>query len=119
MTEQEAMIRLDFIRCALLGGTKPEIIPNEDNVKLIDVAIKALEEVEQYRAIGTQEECRQAVEKQKAKKPSEQRCEESTIFKCKDCGYIMKIKYSDGLSFGHNPNYCEQCGQKLDWSNKK
>lgn len=65
MTEQEAMIRLDFIRCALLGGTKPEIIPNEDNVELMDVAIKALEEVEQYRAIGTPEECRKAVEKQK------------------------------------------------------
>ena len=59
MTEQEAMIRLDFIRCALLGGTKPEIIPNEDNVELMDNAIKALEEVQQYRAIGTVEECRE------------------------------------------------------------
>ena len=66
MTEQEAMIRLDFIRCALLGGTKPEIIPNEDNVELMDNAIKALEDVKQYRAIGTPEECRAAVEKQKA-----------------------------------------------------
>ena len=63
MTEQEAMIRLDFIRCALLGGTKPEIIPNEDNVELMDNAIKALEDVEQYRKIGTVEECRAAVEK--------------------------------------------------------
>ena len=62
MTEQEAMIRFDFIRCALLGGTKPEIIPNEDNVELIDIAINALEEVQQYRAIGTVEECRAAVE---------------------------------------------------------
>ena len=32
-------------------------------------SIKALEEVKQYREIGTVEECREAVEKQKPKKP--------------------------------------------------
>lgn len=57
MTENEAIIRLDFIRCALLGGTKPHIMPNEGNIGLVDAAIQALEEVQQYRAIGTQEEC--------------------------------------------------------------
>ena len=31
----------------------------------LDMAIKALEEVQQYRAIGTVEECREAVEKMK------------------------------------------------------
>lgn len=50
------MIRFDFIRCALLAGTKPEIVPNEDNVGLIDIAIKVLEEVQRYRAIGTVDE---------------------------------------------------------------
>ena len=75
MTEQEAMIRLDFIRCALLGGTKPEIIPNEDNVELMDIAINALEEVQQYRTIGTVEECLAAVEKQKEMKAY---CDENT-----------------------------------------
>lgn len=57
MTENEAIIRLDFIRCALLGGTKPHIMPNVGNIGLVDAAIQALEEVQQYRAIGTQEEC--------------------------------------------------------------
>lgn len=33
------------------------------------VAVQALEEIQQYRAIGTPEECRAAVEKQKPKKP--------------------------------------------------
>ena len=33
------------------------------------VAIKALEEIQQYREIGSLEECRKAVEKQKVKKP--------------------------------------------------
>ena len=31
----------------------------------MDIAIRALEEVQQYREIGTVEECRMAVEKQK------------------------------------------------------
>lgn len=57
MTENEAIIRLDFIRCALLGGTKPHIMPNEGNIGLVDAAIQALKEVQQYRAIGTPEEC--------------------------------------------------------------
>ena len=64
MKEQEAMIRFDFIRCALLAGTKPEIIPNEDNVGLIDIAIKALEEIQQYRAIGSVEELLKAVKEE-------------------------------------------------------
>lgn len=37
-----------------------------------DYITKALEEVQQYRAIGTVEECREAIEKQKSKKPTEQ-----------------------------------------------
>lgn len=51
MTEKEAIIRFDFIRCALLGGTKPHIMPNEENIGLVDAAIKALEDVQQYRAL--------------------------------------------------------------------
>lgn len=62
MTENEAIIRFDFIRCALLGGTKPHIMPNEENIGLVDSAIQALEEVQQYRQIGTVEECRKSVE---------------------------------------------------------
>ena len=34
----------------------------------LDMAIKALEEIQQYREIGTVEECREASEKQKSKK---------------------------------------------------
>ena len=38
--------------------------------KACDVAINALEEVQQYRAIGTPEECRAAMEKQTGEKPA-------------------------------------------------
>ena len=108
MTEQEAMIRFDFIRCALLAGTKPEIVPNEDNVGLIDIAIKALEEVEQYRAIGTPEECRAAVEKQTAKKPI--RNDKCTCPSCGTHNEVIKKRrntvYSDIV-------YCWHCGQAV------
>ena len=45
LTEQEAINRLDFIRGVLLGGIKPEIIPNKENIKLMDAAIEALENI--------------------------------------------------------------------------
>lgn len=80
---------------------------------------KIIDEWLLYHKLGTPEECQAAADKQKAKKPSEQSCEEKTLFKCRNCGYIMKTKYSDGPVFGHIQNYCEQCGQKMDWSNKK
>ena len=98
MTEHEAMIRFDFIRCALLAGTKPEIVPNEDNVGLIDIAIKALEEVQQYRAIGTPEECREAVEKMKPKKTA---MEAIKVHICPVCGF-------SGIY-----DYCGNCGQRV------
>lgn len=56
MTEQEA------IECLMADKeylTDMNVCDGEE----MDVAIKALEEVEQYRAIGTPEECREAVEK--------------------------------------------------------
>lgn len=58
MTEQEA------IECLMADKeylTDMNVCDGEE----MDVAIKALEEVEQYRAIGTPEECREAVEKMK------------------------------------------------------
>lgn len=75
-------------------------------------AIKALEEVQTYQAIGTSEECRAAMEKQKAKKPIEPD-EEYGTFKCPNCG---------GLIFTENRfethKHCLLCGQKLDWSDE-
>ena len=69
-----------------------------------EMAIKALKEVQQYRAIGTPEECRAAVEKQTAKKISSAWCPS-----CKK--YLttqhLKEKY-----------HCVYCGQKLDWSDE-
>lgn len=62
-----------------------------------DMAIKALEEVQQYRAIGTPEECWAAVEKQTA--ISREIIEGNYV--CPKCHNLMPY-----------PGYCG-CGQRL------
>lgn len=54
-------------------------------IQACEVAIKTLEEVQQYHAIGTLEECRAAVEKQTAKKPCIQQEERGYCFECPSC----------------------------------
>ena len=81
MTLDEAIEGLKCYR-AQSGTSYPEEI---------EEAIKALEEVEQYRAIGTLEECRAAVEKQIAKKPiieyeQTHDCVTEIEYKCPVCG---------------------------------
>ncbi len=61
------------------------------------------------------EELRKAREKQTPRKPVEDRCAEHTHYKCK-CGHIFCTKYSDGCRMGNTPDYCEKCGQAIDWS---
>lgn len=105
MTEQEAMEMLD------------SFYEMDEMYAAAQIAIKALEEVQQYRAIGTIEECRAAVKKQKKKKPKE--CEDK-YYACPVCSNVLMLKWEkypikiksmeDGLP------YCLGCGQKLDWS---
>ena len=69
-----------------------------------------LEELKQYRAIGTVGECRAAVEKQKAKKPQKTESEGyryTDTYRCPNCGGNFS---GTGIA-----NYCYHCGQKLDW----
>lgn len=61
-----------------------------------------LDMLAEYKKIGTLEECREAREKQKAKKVDSNH----TFSKCPNCGN-MDI---------HKHGYCHVCGQKLDWS---
>lgn len=73
-------------------------------IQAYEMAIKALEEVQQYRAIGTPEECRAAVEKQTAKKV-EIWADGSEHCPCCD-------KNNSYLGF----KVCIECGQLLDWN---
>ena len=82
-------------------------------------AIKALEEICQYREIGAPEECRAAVEKQKVKKP------EPIDYK-KYMNSVKNAKFLRGAYWCPNCNHvvrsgscCDDCGQKLDWSDEQ
>lgn len=78
----------------------------------IESAITALTEIQQYREIGTVEECKEAIEKQKPKKCVEDSCPDHTHYKCPSCGKIQKTKYGDS-TFGCILNNCSNCGQAL------
>lgn len=78
------------------------------------VAVQAMEEFLQYRAIGTPEECRAAVDKQKAKKPQKTESEGyryTDTYRCPNCGGNFS---GTGIA-----NYCYNCGQKLDWGDEE
>ena len=62
---------------------------------------------------GTPEECRAAVEKQRAKNPIEPD-EEYGTFKCPNCGGLI---FTEDRFETHK--YCLLCGQKLDWSDEE
>jgi hypothetical protein len=74
-----------------------------------------LEEVKQYRAIGTPEECRAAMERQNPRAAiAEKEDTGTTKYTCPACGRYM------GWSTGTLPaRYCWKCGQKLDWSDEE
>lgn len=140
MTENEAIECLKCYR-AQSGTSFPEEI---------EMAVNALEEIEQYRAIGTPEElkaamkyvylakkhgtvgqviencvkyeaigtvmeCREAVEKQTAKKPDYEGDGYSDgqlvydTWICPSCGQYYEVDYDDY-------DYCPECGQHIDKS---
>lgn len=82
------------------------------------VAVQALEEIQQYRAIGTLEECRAAVEKQTAKKPDYEGDGYSDghlvydTWICPCCGKHYEVDYDDY-------DFCPECGQCIDWSDEE
>ena len=122
MTENEAkklITRFCEDRMNFARGKDMSDIELEDFCKFSDaltLSVSSLEEIQQYRAIGTVEECREAREKQKGKKPiilSEQSAESegklyiAKYFKCPTCG-------NTSTYFGGLPNNCHNCGQSLE-----
>lgn len=75
-----------------------------------DEYIEELEaEIKEYRAIGTQEECMDAVEKQKEKKPI--RNDKCT---CPSCGTHNEVFKKRRNTVAHDIVYCWHCGQAVE-----
>lgn len=113
MTESEAIARIrDHFEVHNDGRPHPRLD------EAVEMAIKALEEVQQYRKIGTVEECREAVEKQTAKKPDYEGDGYSDgqlvydTWICLSCGQHYEVDYD-------RYDYCPNCGQHIDWRNEE
>lgn len=118
MTENEKLIKsyADAIDCLKKNKPTSGFYMLQESV---DMAIKALEEVQQYRQIGTVEECRTAMEMQHAKKPR-------PIDYKKYIGIVENAKFLRGAYWCPNchqtvnsGSFCIHCGQKLDWSDEE
>ena len=105
----------------VLTKINPQISKSlEENALMIieaySMAIEALEEVEQYRALGTVEELKKAKEKQIAKKPDFEGygydCRGTLVYDtwiCPNCEADYEVDYEEY-------ECCPKCGQAIDWS---
>lgn len=76
------------------------------NIKTLQMVVKALEEIQQYRAIGTVEELQALKEKSEPREIAEHNFQdEPHHYLCPNCRNIVN----------YGQKYCEECGQHLDW----
>ena len=109
MTENEAISRIkDHMEIHRLKEPRAIYI-----TVALSMAITALKEIQQYREIGTAEECRKAVDKQKAKVPdyeSNGYADGYMVYDtwiCPNCGKKYEVDYDDY-------KHCPECGQAID-----
>ena len=141
MTENEKLVRDETEAIECLKSNKPTsgyLMLQES----IDMANKALEEVQQYRAIGTVEELETAskylrlVKKHGTVGKAIEACAEyegiGTVEECREAmekqrrkivknqygtNYVLKAGYCPVCGCGVTArwDYCQCCGQKLNW----
>ena len=141
MTENEKLVRDETEAIECMKSNKPTsgyLMLQES----IDMAIKALEEVQQYRAIGTVEELETAskylrlVKKHGTVGKAIEACAEyegiGTVEECREAmqkqrrklvknqygtNYVLKAGYCPVCGCGVTArwDYCQCCGQKLNW----
>lgn len=132
MTENEAIKHLqsyaevvdNMIKYCKDFEPKADITGYLEKKTVFAMAISAIKEVQQYREIGTVEECREAVEKQKPKAPKDSLKIEPVIDEngayvdadvtvyllCPNCGEMVGIDENVD-------KFCRECGQAIDTEN--
>ena len=117
MTENEAIKIIKYYcpkKKKFNCGIFTEVHDTECNFgQALNVAIAALEEVQQYREIGTVEECREAMEKQRPKNPDYEGDGYTDGYMvydtwiCPNCGTRYEVGYDSCA-------YCPECGKQID-----
>lgn len=127
MTENEALTILKcekehHMDCSIFG-------------EALLVAIKALEEIRQYRAIGAVEECWEARERQRGKKPilcmnevsgmfvdyadghGEYKTQMNNWWRCPCCNEVVgqRVIAHNHIHDQRKKKFCEKCGQAISW----
>ena len=118
MTPEEAIVWLEDDIKEINRDLEDDKISNvyaEEGTEVYKMAISAIKRLKQYHEIGTVEECREAVEKQKAKKCVQDTCPDHMHYKCPTCGKIQMSEYKRGIRIlGRITNFCDNCGQRLE-----
>ena len=107
VTQKQCIDKSSSGQCKINCGDCKKNIPIAYQEKSYEVAITALKEIQQYREIGTVAECREAIEKQKAKKPVKDKYHHNC---CPNCGWIVSGEGGYGEEFCP---HCENCGQAI------
>lgn len=119
MTENEAIRDLQYL-IEEYSAYPPETGVSA-TVGSLQYCISTLKEIRQYQEIGTVEECREAVEKQKPKKPKDSLkinpvidgngayvdADMTVYLLCPNCGEMIGIDESCD-------KFCRECGQAID-----
>lgn len=117
MTENEAIRDLDIIR---FNPHWDELVNEEYWQELMEMATKALEEVQQYRAIGSPEECRTAIEKQKKGLSVDEAKRIAAKAICIGCGYLTgyECSYKGGNCMTSKPMLESVLKSFDDWNRR-
>lgn len=117
MTENEAIKDLDIIR---FNPHWDELVKEEYWQELMEMSMNALEEVQQYRTIGTPEECRAAMEKQTETLTVDKAKTIAAKAICIGCGYLADCKcdYNGGNCMVSKPMLESVLKSFDDWNRR-
>lgn len=116
VTQKQCIDKSSSGQCKINCGDCKKNIPIAYQEKSYEVAITAIKEIQQYREIGTVEECREAAENQKAKNPSVHKQQYSDAYNCSKCGWTFIHKNETGWFCGQHYKFCPNCGQAIRWN---